>query len=248
MQDFNGDRPFIIDGNKSRLRKKTKNNDVRKTGIGGRFLAGIVLLCVVVIAVTFVFVFGTFFCVNTPGRKYYAVCFYKGQSKSMAESVRDGLVASGGSGYVVSGGIYRVYGGIYDNKADADGVAAKESDATVDEIGWGSEKICRESYKETSLIGEALEYFADYTDRLIDMTLSLAKGEESALAAESLVSAGAKRFGEYSAIITDAAVSSFFSRAAYSLGTLVNSGEAHFSSSLRYVAQDVVMLRSALDL
>lgn len=244
MQDYNGNRPFIIEG--KRGPGGGSRGTMQKTGVSGRFLARLALLLAAVIAVACITVFKTFFTVKAEGRTYYAVCFYDGQSKSQAESVRDSLVASGGSGYIVSGGAYRVYGGVYLSGADAENVAAKENGAVVSEIGWNSRDISFSSYNETKIVGEALAYFTSVSDSLVKMSLDIGRGEESALAAGACAAAAEKRFSEYSVKISDENISLFFSRAAYAAGALPSPGDVGFLSGLRYVSQDLIMLRASL--
>lgn len=102
MQDFYGDTPFII-GNKKQTARKKRGN-IQSAGISGRFLARLTVLFIAVVAIGSAFVFRALFTVQAESRTYYAVCFYEGQSKTAAETVRDDIIASGGSGYVICSG------------------------------------------------------------------------------------------------------------------------------------------------
>ena len=71
----------------------------------------------------------------------------------------------------------------------------------------------------------------------------MAKHEESALAVSAEAMSAADKFQEYSQAISDDELSEFFSRAAYSARNLPGAEEENFVSSLRYIAQDLIMLR-----
>ena len=90
MQDFYGDTPFIIGNKKQKGRRK--RDEIQSIGINGRFLARLSLFFIIVVAIGSVFVFRALFAVQAESRTYYAVCFYEGQSKSAAETVRDDII------------------------------------------------------------------------------------------------------------------------------------------------------------
>lgn len=242
MQDFYGDKPFIIDGKTTVRTGKTKTT-VREKGVSGAFTAKLALVFLVAIALSAVIAFKTIFTVTAEGREYYAVCFYSGQSSAKAEEVRAGLIASGGSGYIISDGEFRVYGGVYADKSQADSVASKEEGAFVESIGWDKKEAVFYSSAQAKLAGEALSFFAEACDALVVGGLAVAKHEESALAVSAEAMSAADKFQEYSQTISDDELSEFFSRAAYSARNLPGAEEENFVSSLRYIAQDLIMLR-----
>ena len=71
----------------------------------------------------------------------------------------------------------------------------------------------------------------------------IVKEEESSVAVKSYAAAARKKFSEYSASISDEKLSLLFERAAVSINTLAECDDADFLSVLRYVAQDLVVLR-----
>ena len=229
MQDFYGDTPFII-GNKKQTARKKRGN-IQSAGISGRFLARLTVLFIAVVAIGSAFVFRALFTVQAESRTYYAVCFYEGQSKTAAETVRDDIIASGGSGYVICSGAYKVYGGMYAKRSDADTVAARQSNAFVETFGWERTKMRFSSHAEAVNVKKALSFYSEVADRLV----------ESA----SYAAASRKKFSEYSASISDEKLSLLFERAAVSVKALEECDDADFLSVLRFVSQDLAVLRGA---
>ncbi len=241
MQDFYGDTPFIIGNKKQKGRRK--HDEIQSIGINGRFLARLSLLFIIVVAIGSVFVFRALFTVQSESRTYYAVCFYEGQSKTAAETVRDDIISSGGSGYVICSGAYKVYGGMYAKRSEADVVASRQSNAFVETLGWKQSKIGFSSRAEATNVKNALSFYCGVADKLVESASLIVKEEESSVAVKSYAAAARKKFSEYSASISDEKLSLLFERAAVSINTLAECDDADFLSVLRYVAQDLVVLR-----
>ena len=245
MQDFYGDTPFIIDGKTSSHGKKNKTT-IREKGVSGAFLAKLVVIFLVVAVVAGFVVFKKFFNVDIPAKTYYAVCFYSGQSKTQAESVCADLVASGGSGYTISGGEYKVYGGVYADKGEAESVAAKQEGAFVENIGWEKMRITFSSPSEAKQAGEAMDYFSEVCDALVRSSLNVDNQEESAAAVYAYVLSAATRLESYADVLRSKELSDFFNKAAYSVGNVAPDEAQNFISTFRYAAQDLIVLRQNL--
>ncbi len=243
MQDFYGDTPFII-GNKKQTGRKKRGN-IQSAGISGRFLARLTVLFIAVVAIGSAFVFRALFTVQTESRTYYAVCFYEGQSKTAAETVRDDIIASGGSGYVICSGAYKVYGGMYAKRSEADTVAARQSNAFVETFGWERTKMRFSSHAEAVNVKKALSFYSEVADKLVESASLVIKEEESSVAVKSYAAAARKKFSEYSASISDEKLSLLFERAAVSVKVLEECDDADFLSVLRFVSQDLAVLRGA---
>ena len=71
------------------------------------------------------------------------------------------------------------------------------------------------------------------------------KEEESSVAVKSYAAASRKKFSEYSASISDEKLSLLFERAAVSVKALEECDDADFLSVLRFVSQDLAVLRGA---
>ena len=244
MQDFYGNKPFII-GSKNRTRRKKTDKTV-SLGINGRFISRIALLSLLLLAVCSFIVFRTAYTVSAQGGEYYCVCFYEGQSKTEAEKTQSDLIASGGSGYVICSGSYKVYGGVYATKAKAEAVAARQSGSTVETIGWEKKRIGFSSRSEAALTKEALAFYCDTVGLLVRRAEEISSGEQSSVAVKTLAASAQKRLNEYSAKLSRENLSVLFERAAFSLGKICDCEQSDILSVLRFVAQDLIVLRKEL--
>lgn len=243
MQDFYGDTPFII-GNKKHIERKKREN-IQSAGISGRFLVRLTVLFISVIAIGSIFVFRALFTVQAESRTYYAVCFYDGQSKSAAETVRNDIIASGGSGYMICSGAYKVYGGMYAKRSDADAVATRKSNAFVETFGWEQTKMRFSSHAEAVNVKNALSFYTEVADKLVESVSLVIKEEESSVTIKAYAAAACKKFSEYSVSVSDEKLSLLFERAAVSVKALEECDGADFLSVLRFVSQDLAVLRGA---
>ena len=244
MQDFYGNKPFII-GSKNRTRRKKTDKTV-SLGINGRFISRIALLSLLLLAVCSFIVFRTAYTVSAKGGEYYCVCFYEGQSKTEAEKTQSDLIASGGSGYVICSGSYKVYGGVYATKAKAEAVAARQSGSTVEAIGWEKKRIGFSSRSEAALTKEALAFYYDTVGLLVRRAEEISSGEQSSVAVKTLAASAQKRLNEYCAKLSLENLSVLFERAAFSLGKICDCEQSDILSVLRFVAQDLIVLRKEL--
>ena len=246
MQDFYGDTPFII-SNKKR-KKHISRGETVTIGVSASFIAKIAFVAVVIVLVAGFMVFRFAFTVRTDGREYFVVCFYDGQDKTAAENISRDLIASGGSGYIVAGGTYKVYGGVYVSRADAEAVAARRNEAFVESVGWKEEKLLFSASAEASTVRAALSEYVACADSLARETDNIVKENQTPSAVKAYAAAEAKLFNEYSAKLADKNLSVLFERAALSLGNFVDGRDADFLSALRYVTQDLIVLRSSINL
>ncbi|MGN1094188.1 MAG: hypothetical protein ACI4SC_04345 [Candidatus Neoclostridium sp.] len=244
MQDFYGNTPFIL-GSKNRTKRKKRDKTV-SLGINGRFIARITLLSLLALTACSFIVFRTAYTVSAQGGEYYCVCFYDGQSKTEAEKTQSDLIASGGSGYVICSGSYKVYGGVYATKAQAEKVAARQSGSTVETIGWEKKRIGFSSRSEAALTKEALSFYSDTVGLLVRRTEEMSSGEQSSVAVKTLAATAQKRLNEYSAKLSRENLSVLFERAAVSVGRICDCEQSDTLSVLRFAAQDLIVLRKEL--
>lgn len=246
MQDFYGEDPFVLNKDTGRV---IKNKQKVNVGVNKRTVAIITIVSLITIFITAFCVFEKAYTVVVPAKKYYAVCFYSGQLKSEAESVSAGLMLGGGSGYIVNDGTYKVYGGIYKDNASAESVAKKQTEkADVECIGWNEIKISALSESESKRCGEALIYFSGVIDNLVLMSVNLDMFVENDASVELYVKKVSDNFKNYSDSIENDDVKNFFGKCIFSIkNNMLENSEGSFNSHLKYVVQDLIMLRINLD-
>lgn len=244
MQDFYGNKPFVMGQNS----KKPNKRESQTLGVRKSFVVTMTLLFVAAICLAAYFFYGTAYSANIPGKTYYAVCFYDGQIKSIAEDISSELMAGGGSGYLISDGTYRVFGSIYSDISSAESVAQKqELDCDVVEVGWQAIKIKSEEYGTAQEIARSLDYFERLVDDLVLMALKFDSEAISRSTMETYLGAAKEKFSEYRANALDKRVAAFFEKCVNSIeNNLVSDEQKPFSSSFKYIIHDFVQLRSTL--
>ncbi len=246
MQDFYGEDPFVL--NKD-VERTIKNKQTINVGINKRSVAIVTIVSLIVIFVAAFCGFEKSYAVVVPAKTYYAVRFYSGQVKSEAESISADLISSGGSGYIANDGIYNVYGGVYKDKDAAESVAKKQTlEVKVVCVGWPEYKIGATSSGGCKRCGDALMYFSEVVDDLVNMSVNLDTFVESETTIKAYVTKTIEKFRKYRDSLENEQIRNFFDRCAFSAQTnIIEKSEDSFNSRLKYVVHDLIMLRVNLD-
>ena len=194
-------------------------------------------------------VYDKIFTVNVEGKTYYAVCFYEGTNRKEAEAVRSGLIASGGSGYIVNNGKFVVYGAVYERATDAENVAKKQQNgAAVKTVRWDSFSFkCKDSDQAKDL-GESLAYFNDSIDVLVKLSLQLDLYEENEALVYLQIEEICGRFYKFSKLVEDEMTSQFL-ESCYNLleNDFLGTSDTSVKSRLKLIIHELIDFRINTD-
>lgn len=124
MQQYYGDKPHIIS------RKSKKRPKKRRGRTSGRVRAVLIGLCVVCAAVFLITVFAVYpsrDVIRLKAEKWYYVSLYSPTEIVEAELNAQSLKETGGAGYIINDGTFRVTAFVYDSSSDAKAVADKQT-------------------------------------------------------------------------------------------------------------------------
>lgn len=212
MQIISLDEPHIIN--------KRPRRNVIKTFRLNVFALIIVLVSAVALTVAVVVGVAAGKYMRVSAEKYYLVEFGAYDTLLEARSAAEKNAASGGAGYVLNDGKFRVIGAAYRSKADAEAVKAKQSDAAsvyILKIAAVKRPLIADG-KTSKAAAAYMNKYKKYLSDLYAVTLALDAGEQG----ESVLAAS---IAEASAVLTLAATqkqSTLSSRIKYALVDILN--------------------------
>ena len=177
------------------------------------------------------------------------MCFYEGTNRKDAEVVREGLIASGGSGYIVNEGKFLVYGAVYERETDAENVAKKQQNgAVVKTVSWDAFSVKCKDLDQAKIWGESLTYFNDSIDVLVKLSLRLDSYEENEALVYLQIEEISSKFYKFSKLIEEERCAQFL-ESCYNLleNDFLNSNETAVKSRLKLVIHELIDFRINTD-
>ncbi len=181
MQQYYGDEPRIIP--KSKIKRK-KSNTVTALKING-FAVFALFVCVAVMLVAVYFNNKSGEVLKIPAKSWYYISFYTRTAETEAAISAHSVKETGGAGYLINDGQFRVVAAVYKSESDAKSVAAKQTlEAEIYKLAVPGMKISAFGDKETDkTVKKAFSYYETVYDAVNTALIDFEKGQstESAL-------------------------------------------------------------------
>lgn len=255
MQQYYGDKPHIISRkNKKRPKKRQKTASAKIKAM----LIGLCVVCATVFIITAIASFPSRDIIRLKAEKWYYVSFYSPTEIVEAELNAQSLKETGGAGYIINDGTFRVTAFVYDSSSDAKTVADKQTlAATVYTVALPEVKIDAVKDEKTSKqVKEGFSVHGKVYDDIVSVLNDFDRGQttESAMlhaiasVRSSIISERERQQAIYNETSSSAvnALCDYLDSAAESLDTAMLGENNGLASRIRYALCEIIYKRYLL--